>query len=98
MLKFIAAVATVVVATAAPAFADVATDARTFTRDGQTFTYTKVAKDDHVDIDGRNLTSGATFHLVVRGKRVAGVSNGVPVSFAVPPKSATVDANGGTAN
>jgi hypothetical protein len=87
MRKSIVTAAAVLVATAAPAFADTVSDARTFTRDGETFSYTQVAKDDHVDIDGQNLTSGGTFHLVVRGKRVAGVANGVPVSFFVPAKS-----------
>jgi len=91
MLKSIVTAAALVAASAVPAFADTVTDARTFTRDGETFSYTQVAKDDHVDIDGRNLTSGGTFHLVVRGKRVAGVANGVPVSFFVPAKSATMN-------
>ena len=91
MLKSIVTAAAVIVATAAPAFADTVSDARTFTRDGETFTYTQVAKDDHVDIDGRNLDSGETFHLVVRGKRVAGVANGKPVSFFVPAKAAVMD-------
>lgn len=89
MLKSIVAAAALVAASAVPAFAYTATDARTFTRDGETFSYTQVAQDDHVAIDGRNLTSGGTFHLVVRGKRVAGVANGVPVSFFVPAKSGT---------
>ena len=91
MLKSIVTAAAVIVATAAPAFADTVGDARTFTRDGETFSYTQIAKDDHVDIDGRNLTSGGTFHLVVRGKRVAGIANGVPVSFFVPANSAMTD-------
>jgi len=91
MLKSIATATALVLLSAAPAFADTASDARTFTRDGQTFTYTKVAKADHVAIDGRNLTSGETFHLVVRGKRVSGVSSGVPVSFFVPTKTAGMD-------
>lgn len=91
MFKSIATAAALLAATAVPAFADTATDAHTFTRDGETFSYTQIAHDDHVAIDGRNLTSGGTFHLVVRGKRVAGVANGVPVSFFVPAKSGSFD-------
>ena len=92
MLKSIVTTAIFLTATAVPAFADPAPAARTFTRDGETFSYTQVAKEDHVDIDGRNLTSGGTFHLVVRGKRVAGVANGTPVSFFIPEKSVPMSA------
>jgi hypothetical protein len=97
MLKFVLTAAVIAGAAAAPAFADTAvaetaladtgSQPRTFTRNGETFSYTQVAKGDQVAIDGRNLTSGSTFHLVVRGKRVSGVSSGVPVSFAVPAKT-----------
>lgn len=80
-----------IAATAIPALAQTAPTPRTFTRDGDTFSYTQVDKGDHVDLDGRNLTSGNTFHLVVRGKRVAGIANGVPVSFFVPAGSAPLN-------
>lgn len=108
MLKFVLTAAVITGAAAAPAFAETAvadtaltetaladtgSQPRTFTRNGETFSYTQVAKGDQVAIDGRNLTSGSTFHLVVRGKRVSGVSSGVPVSFAVPAKtSGMIDA------
>ena len=79
--------AAALVATAAPAFA---AETQTFTRDGQTYVYTKVASNDRIVLDGRNTSTGEPFHLTVVGARVSGVANGRAVSFAVPAgKSAT---------
>lgn len=74
--------ATALLAAATPAFAADA-PARTFSRDGETYTYTTVNKGKYVLISGRAV-SGATFQLEVRGDHVTGFSGGVPVSFNVP--------------
>ncbi|MFA6122383.1 MAG: hypothetical protein WCS75_03235 [Sphingomonas sp.] len=74
--------ATAMLAVATPAFAN-DTAARTFSRDGETYTYTTVNKGNYVLISGRAV-SGGTFQLRVRGDHVSGVSRGVPVSFTVP--------------
>ncbi len=84
MLKTIVTAAILVTA-AAPAFA---ASTESFTRDGETYVYTKIARNDRVVLEGRNVTTGGTFQLVVAGSHVSGVSNGLPVSFAVPAPDA----------
>lgn len=74
--------ATALLAAASPAFANDAAQ-RTFTRDGDTYTYTTVNKGKYVVISGR-AASGGTFQLQVRGDHITGFSRGVPVSFTVP--------------
>ena len=74
--------ATALLAAASPAFPDDAAQ-RTFTRDGDTYTYTTVNKGKYVVISGR-AASGGTFQLQVRGDHITGFSRGVPVSFTVP--------------
>lgn len=62
---------------------------RTFQHEGSTYVYTAtdVSADRHV-IRGRRLPGGESFRFVVRGSRVTGAANGVPVSFR------TADARG----
>jgi hypothetical protein len=81
MLKTFFAATALLAVSVSPAFAkDGAT--KTFTRDGETYTYKTVDKGDHVVISGRRQ-SGAAFELDVRGDQVSGISGGVPVSFTV---------------
>ena len=55
-----------------------------FTRAGYTFVYTAVVDGDRRIIRGRRYPGGESYRLVVRGRDVAGVSGGVPVSFRMP--------------
>ncbi|MDB5702972.1 MAG: hypothetical protein JWN66_88 [Sphingomonas bacterium] len=75
--------AAILVAFATPAVARDAAAEQSFTRDGQTYVYTKVATADHIVLSGRRYPSGSAFELVVRGDRITGVSGGVPVAFTV---------------
>jgi len=54
---------------------------RMFTHDGQTYVYTVTDAHDRQVLSGHRYPSGAPFRLVVRGDRVSGTANGVPVSF-----------------
>ncbi len=76
-------VATLVVSLTAPAFASDKPEQKTFTRDGETYVYTSVAKTNRVVITGTSYPDGGAFELVVRGDSVTGVSGGVPVSFTI---------------
>ena len=60
------------------------TTSERFTRDGVAYRYT-VKQDAHGRrvIDGRRLSDGAGFHLIVSGDTVDGVSGGQPVTFRV---------------
>jgi hypothetical protein len=78
MMKFALAAVVALTATTAAVAAD---GEHSFTRDGQTYVYTAVDKGDSVVLQGRQLTSGNTFRLVVRGDAISGQSAGVPVSF-----------------
>lgn len=75
--------AALVISLAAPAFAGDKPAEKTFTRDGETYVYTSVAKANRVVITGTSYPDGDNFELVVRGDNVTGVSRGVPVSFTV---------------
>lgn len=86
MLKSIVTAAVLLTATAAPALA---AEPESFTRNGETFVYTKVSTNDQIILDGLNKTSGGSFHLVIAGGRVTGVSNGQPVSFVMPAGKAS---------
>ena len=83
MFKTLFAATALLAVTAAPAFAKDSA-ARTFTRDGETYTYTTVNKGSYVLISGTRQSNGSTFELSVHGSRVTGVTGGVPVSFVVP--------------
>ncbi len=61
---------------------------QSFVHQGNTYVYTSAVQGDRQVIDGHRYPSGQPFHLVVRGKRVSGVSGGVPVAFR------TSEANG----
>lgn len=52
-----------------------------FVHEGRTYVFTTRQVGDRQVIDGRNYPHGSTFHLVVRGDTVSGMSGGVPVSF-----------------
>ena len=82
MTKTLLAVA-LIASLAAPAFAGDKSAQKTFTRDGETYVYTSVAKANRVVISGTAYPEGSSFELVVRGDTVSGVSGGVPVSFTV---------------
>jgi hypothetical protein len=94
MTKTLLIAATLFAAVASPALADMPATAtlapvetpakQTFTRDGETYVYTTTQRTGYTLISGRSLTTGATFSLNVRGKRVSGVTNGKPVSFVMP--------------
>jgi hypothetical protein len=66
---------------ATPAFASDKPVEKSFSRDGNTYVYTTVAKTDRVVISGRRFPEGSAFQLVVRGDQVTGFSGGEPVSF-----------------
>lgn len=88
MTKTFLAAAALAVAFSAPAFAKDVAGQQTFKRDGQTYVYTKVTKEDRVVLSGRRYPAGSAFELIVRGDRVTGYSGGVPVSFTVPDAQA----------
>ena len=75
--------AALVISLAAPAFAQDKPAQKTFTRDGETYVYTSVAKANRVVISGTSYPDGGNFELVVRGDNVSGISGGMPVSFTV---------------
>lgn len=60
-----------------------------FTRDGVQYVFTSTTKGDRKIIEGRELTSGTPFRLIVQGRRVSGEANGAPVSFLIKQKPAT---------
>jgi hypothetical protein len=82
MTKLFAAAA-LIASIAAPAFAKDAPQQKTFTRDGETFTYVATEKKDATILTGRSA-SGRDFRLVVRNGYVHGFSGNVPVFFSVP--------------
>lgn len=90
MFKTFFAATALLAVTVSPAFAKDG-PTKTFTRDGETYTYKTVVKGDHVVISGRHQSGGA-FELNVRGDQVSGISNGVPVSFTVPGAQAKLTA------
>lgn len=56
-----------------------------FTHKGVTYSYTVTqAENGRKVIEGRTLSNGSAFRLVVDGNRVDGVSGGQPVSFRAP--------------
>ena len=92
MTKFLTAAILAAIAIPAAASAGEAPK-RSFTRDGITYIYTSVPKGDATVLAGRAYPSGRDFSLTVRGDRVRGFSDGVPVSFKAEPTargSATV--------
>lgn len=82
MLKTLFAATALLAVAVSPAAAKPATG--TFTRDGQIYSYSTRDLGDHIEISGRNRSSGGAFRLDVRGDEVRGISNGVPVSFTMP--------------
>ncbi|MEG3178129.1 hypothetical protein U1872_17945 [Sphingomonas sp. RB3P16] len=81
MLKTFFAATALLAVSVAPAVAKTGVT-KTFTRDGETYTYKTIDKGDHILISGRHQ-SGSAFELNVRGDQVTGVSGGVPVAFTV---------------
>jgi len=75
------------IALATPAFAADEPVERSFTRNGQTYTYTTRKEGDLTILEGRNVTAGEPFRLTVRNGWVEGKYDGKPVSFVSPDKS-----------
>ena len=84
MTKTLLSAAALAVAIATPAIASDRPAQHSFTRDGETYVYTAVAKANHVVLSGRSFPSGGEFHLVVQGDRINGDSDGVRIDFKVP--------------
>ena len=63
--------------------------AENFTRDGISYTYNVKQIGSASLISGRNLTTGETFKLRVRGSHVAGLYDGRTVAFHAPSSAAT---------
>ncbi|WP_313538245.1 hypothetical protein [Sphingomonas sp.] len=82
MTRFTIALAATLFA-AAPAFA-ADNDARSFTRDGVTYTYTSTVKGDVKILEGVAKPGNQNFRLVVRNGWVDGNAAGTRVSFRVP--------------
>ncbi len=87
MNKFTLAAALLSFAVVTPAIAREAQT--TFTHEGVSYAYTVTAADNGTRVIEGTATPGSDFRLVVSGNRVSGKANGMPVSFAVPTKSAT---------
>ncbi|MET3712943.1 hypothetical protein SAMN03159338_3370 [Sphingomonas sp. NFR04] len=83
MTRFTIALAATLFA-AAPAFAADNADARSFTRDGVTYTYTSTTKGDVQVLEGVAKPGNQNFRLVVRNGWVDGNAAGTRVSFRVP--------------
>lgn len=81
--------AALIAALASPAFARDKPAETSFTRDGETYFYTAVAKTNGVVLNGR-YPDGGRFELLVRGDSVTGVSNGAAVSFSLKDAQAKV--------
>lgn len=78
--KFLAAAALF-----APSLALAQTGEHRFTHRGATYVYTVTpAAHGRQVIEGRRLTDGSAFRLVVNGDRVDGVSGGQAVTFRAP--------------
>lgn len=90
MTKFLLSAAALAVAFATPAIAADQSAQHSFTRDGETYVYTAVAKANHVVLTGRSFPSGGEFHLVVHGNRIEGDSDGWQVAFKVPNAQAKI--------
>jgi hypothetical protein len=88
--KFLFSAAALVAAFATPAIAADQPTGHRFTRDGETYFYTAVAKANRVVLSGRSFPSGSQFHLVVQGNRINGDADGVPVDFKVPNAQAMI--------
>lgn len=58
-------------------------DARTFTRDGITYTYTKTQTEAGIVLEGTAEPFGGKFRFVVRNGKVTGYAGGVRVAFLV---------------
>lgn len=76
MRTLLIATAAAAVAASAPAAAETR-----FEHDGYTYVYKAEAKGDRQIVSGHRFPGNAPFRLVVRGDKVSGTSNGVPVSF-----------------
>jgi hypothetical protein len=81
MTRIFLSAAALSLAFAAPAFAG--ENARTFTRDGVTYTYTSTKTDGAVILEGDARPFGGKFRLVVRNGRVTGYAGNSSVSFRV---------------
>lgn len=90
MTKTLLSAAALAAAFASPAIAANLPAQHSFTRDGETYVYTAVARAHRVVLSGRSFPSGGDFHLVVQGNRIDGVSGGMPVAFKVPNAQARI--------
>ncbi len=89
MIKTLLAAA-LIASLAAPVLAQDKADEKSFTRDGQTYVYTKTVKPDRIVLRGRRYPSGDGFELVVRGDHITGVSGGTPVSYTIKGAQAKI--------
>lgn len=78
MNKFYAAFALFSLAITSPAIAK--SEKTSFTRDGVSYTYSQSKVGNSTVVRGVS-TPGSSFYLVIRGNRVTGTADGVPVSF-----------------
>ncbi len=69
-------------AAAAPAIAE-----ERFSHNGETYVYTAKEANGRTVLEGRRLSTGSKFRLVVLGNTVTGQSGGVPVAFKAPATS-----------
>ena len=83
-LLFAAAAAALI---AAPAIAKEPT-ARSFVRDGVTYSYTSFEKDGARVLEG--TANGAPFTFEVRGTQVIGTADGQPVAFTIKANTITL--------
>jgi hypothetical protein len=67
-------------------------DARTFSRDGVTYTYTSSEQNGATVLQGTAQPGDRDFRFVVRGKHVRGIANGQSVSFDYTPADTQIAA------
>ncbi len=87
MKKYLA-LATISMLVAAPAMA-----AETFTRDGVSYEYNVTQSGDYQLITGRDLSTGRTFSLKVRGTHVNGTYGDNSVAFEAPKNEQLASSN-----
>jgi hypothetical protein len=80
MIKSVLLLASVSALLATPAFAA----PESFVRDGTTYEYTVSKSGEYQIISGRDVNSGKTFNLKVRGSKVVGDYAGKRVAFEAP--------------
>lgn len=84
-MRFTRIMATVAAVLAAHAAAAEAPAEQTFTRDGNTYAYTRSLDENGTTvIEGRDVANGRPFRLTVADGRVRGTVDGQRVSFRAP--------------